>query len=146
MSCFDKYLDQVNALTRILSIWHLWVLSYLHTVHESRYIYILWLCVLPTYGTWIKVYIYIVTLCPTYIHVKQKYKLWLFVLWLFVLVGVLWLFDLWLFVPVGVLWLFDLWLFVVWLSVRLPTMLCHSLNSMVCFEQYIVVDINTSLI
>jgi hypothetical protein len=53
-------------------------LSYLHTVHESRYIYI-----------------YIVTSCPTYIHVKQKYKLWLFVrqgkkyrLWLFVL-GVL---------------------------------------------------------
>ena len=31
-------------------------LSYLHTVHESRYIYILWHFVLPTYGTWIKVY------------------------------------------------------------------------------------------
>ena len=45
-------------------------------------VYILWLFVLPTYGTWIKVYIYIVTFCPTYIHVKQKYKLWLFVLWL----------------------------------------------------------------
>ena len=43
--------------------------------------YILWLFVLPTYSTWIKVYIYIyiVTSCPTYIHVKQKYKLWLFV-------------------------------------------------------------------
>ena len=56
-------------------------------------VYILWLFVLPTYGTWIKVYIYIyiVTFCPTYIHVKQNYKLLLFVrqgkkyrLWLFV--------------------------------------------------------------
>jgi hypothetical protein len=38
-------------------------LSYLHTVHESRYIYIyiVWLLVLPTYRTWIKdtIYIYI---------------------------------------------------------------------------------------
>jgi hypothetical protein len=108
--------------------------TYMYIPYMNLGVYILWLFVLPTctYGSWIKVYIYIVTSCPTYIHVKQKYKLWLFVLWLFVLVGVL--------------WLFDLWLFVVWLSVRLPTMLCHSLNSMVCFEQYIVVDINTSLI
>jgi hypothetical protein len=58
------------------------------------------------------IYIYIVTFCPTYIHVKQKYKLWIFVrqgkkyrLWLFVL----WLFVLWV-----------LWLFVLWLSVRFP--------------------------
>ena len=65
-------------------------MSYLHTVHESRYIYI-------------------VTFCPTYIHVKQKYKLWLFVLWLFVRQGKKYR-----------LWLFVLWLFVLWLSVRLP--------------------------
>jgi hypothetical protein len=45
------------------------------------------LFVLPTYGTWIKVYLYIVTFCPTHIHVKEKYKLWLFVLWLFVRKG-----------------------------------------------------------
>ena len=77
------------------------------------YIYILWLFVLPTYGTWIKVYIYIVTSCPTYIHVKQKYKLWLFVLGLFVRQGKtyrLWLFVLWLFVLF--LQYLKLWLFV----------------------------------
>jgi hypothetical protein len=32
-----------------LSVYTLWLLSYLHTVHVSRYIYILWLLVLPTY-------------------------------------------------------------------------------------------------
>ena len=52
--------------------------------------------------------------CPTYM---QKYRLWRFVLWLFVRQGKkyrLWLSVLWLFV-LGVLWLF-----VLWLSVRLP--------------------------
>ena len=61
-------------------------LSYLHTVHESK-------C------------IHIVTFCPTYIHVKQKYKLWLLVLWLFVRQGKK--YRLWLFV-LRVLWLFVL--------------------------------------
>ena len=59
----------------------------------------------------------IVTFCPTYI---QKYKLWRFVLWLFVRQGKK--YKLWLFV-LGVLWLFVLgvlWLFALWLSVRLP--------------------------
>jgi hypothetical protein len=59
----------------------------------------------------------IVTFCPTYI---QKYKLWRFVLWLFVRQGKK--YRLWLFV-LGVLWLFVLgvlWLFALWLSVRLP--------------------------
>ena len=58
--------------------------------------------------------IHIVTFCPTYI---QKYRLWCFVLWLFVRQGKkyrLWLSVLWLFV------LGDLRLFVLWLSVRLP--------------------------
>ena len=53
--------------------------------------------------------IHIVTFCPTY---KQKYRLWRFVLWLFVRQGKK--YRLWLFV-LGVLWLF-----VLWLSVRLP--------------------------
>ena len=61
-------------------------LSYLHTVHKSK-------C------------IHIVTFCPTYIHVKQKYKLWLLVLWLFVRQGKK--YRLWLFV-LRVLWLFVL--------------------------------------
>jgi hypothetical protein len=50
-----------------------------HIPYMNLGVYILWLFVLPTYGTWIKVYtmyvyIYIVTACPTYIHVKQKYN------------------------------------------------------------------------
>jgi hypothetical protein len=101
-----KYLYPLTLLTTDF-------LSYLYT-YMNLGVYILWLFVLPncTYGSWIKVYIYIVTSCPTYTHVKQKYMLWpivgqgkkyrlcLFVLWFFVL---------------GVLWLF-----VLWLSVRLP--------------------------
>ena len=75
-------------------------------------VYILWLC--PTYIRYMNqgLYIYIVISCPTYIHVKQKYKLWLFVPWLFVRQGRK--YRLWLFV-LGVLWLF-----VLWISVHLP--------------------------
>ena len=83
-------------------------------------VYILWLFVLPTYGTWIKVYIYIATFCPTYIHVKQKYKLWLFVLrvlWLSVRLPKrkttflkTWLIGYYLLESIACDWLFSLWI------------------------------------